>query len=124
MTQHLQHFTLSEFDSPDEPGSGSKMHPAFLAKLDMARGRAGLAFRINSGYRTPEHNERVGGVPDSSHTKGRAADISLRDFSDAQKVRVIASLTKAGFNRIGISWNSFVHADDDPDKPGPAYWGY
>ena len=28
---------------------------------------------INSGYRTPEHNEKVGGKPGSSHIKGLAS---------------------------------------------------
>lgn len=31
--------------------------------------------RINSGYRCPELNKAVGGVPTSQHVKGEAADI-------------------------------------------------
>ena len=30
---------------------------------------------INSGYRSPELNEAVGGVPGSQHVRGEAADI-------------------------------------------------
>lgn len=34
---------------------------------------------INSGYRCPELNEKVGGVPTSQHTKGQAADVGCTD---------------------------------------------
>ena len=42
--------------------------------LDPLREEVGK-IRINSGYRTPEHNRRIGGSPTSDHTKGCAADI-------------------------------------------------
>ena len=47
----LKHFTLSEFDSPDAPGSGAKMKPEFLQRLDNARSIAKIPFGINSGFR-------------------------------------------------------------------------
>lgn len=123
MTLKLRYFHLREFDSPDEPGSGEKMHPGTLYKLDAARGKAGLPFHINSGYRTESHNEKVGGVPGSSHTVGRAADIRLKGYTPAQQLRIISELAKAGFCRMGIMWGAFIHVDDDPDKPS-AYWDY
>lgn len=43
--------------------------------LDLARGIAGIPFVINSGYRSVEKNDEVGGVEGSSHIKGFAADI-------------------------------------------------
>ena len=42
--------------------------------LDPLREKVG-AIRINSGYRSPEHNRRVGGSSTSQHCKGEAADI-------------------------------------------------
>jgi hypothetical protein len=48
----LKHFKLSEFDSPDLPGSGKNMNPDFLKRLDEAREIAGVPFNINSGFRT------------------------------------------------------------------------
>ena len=47
----------------------------FLAKLDEAREYAGIPFVINSAYRSPEHNARIGGKPNSSHLRGLAVDI-------------------------------------------------
>ena len=42
--------------------------------LDPLREEVGK-IRINSGYRTPEHNRQVGGSTTSDHIKGCAADI-------------------------------------------------
>ena len=72
----MQYFKYEEFDSPDLPGSGSEfMCPDFLELLDFARGQSGIEFRISSGYRSREHNAKVGGKPESSHLVGKAADI-------------------------------------------------
>ena len=42
--------------------------------LDTLREKVG-AIRVNSGYRTPEHNRQIGGSPTSQHIKGEAVDI-------------------------------------------------
>ena len=44
--------------------------------LDPIRERWGLPIRITSGYRCPELNAEVGGVEDSYHMEGCAADIT------------------------------------------------
>ena len=119
----LRYFELSEFDSPDAPGSGRNMHEHTLLKLDQARHLFGAPMRITSGYRTPEHNRKVGGVENSAHTRGYAADISTAGMRERDVVRLIACLTKVGFDRIGRG-KTFVHVDDDPEKPSPAYWDY
>ena len=77
----LKYFKVEEFDSPDESGSGENMCPIFLKKLDDARGRAKIPFKITSGYRTPKHNTKVGGVKNSSHINipCNASDIYVKD---------------------------------------------
>ena len=47
--------------------------------LDPLREQWGLPIRVTSGYRCPELNEEVGGVEDSWHMDGCAADISATD---------------------------------------------
>lgn len=43
--------------------------------LDGAREAWGSGIRVSSGYRCPELNKAVGGVPNSVHTIGFAADL-------------------------------------------------
>ena len=42
--------------------------------LDPLREKVGK-IKVNSGYRTPEHNRQIGGSPTSQHIKGEAVDI-------------------------------------------------
>lgn len=117
----LTHFTLDEFSSPDSPGSGRFMDEEFLHLLDEARETAGIPFRINSGFRTPERNKLVGGVAKSSHLTGFAADIHC--VTSANRFRIVASLIHAGFDRLGIS-ATFIHVDNDPGKIEDVIWTY
>ncbi len=121
MTQPLKHFKLAEFDSADAPGSGSKMQPKFLQMIDNARSIAGIPFAITSGYRTEAHNKKVGGVADSSHCQGWAADIAAS--SGTSKFQIVDACLKAGFTRIGIA-SGFVHVDCDPTKAAQVIWTY
>ena len=117
----MRNFNLKEFDSPDVKGSGAKMDKCFLEMLDNARDIAGIPFKINSGYRTLEHNAKVGGVNSSSHTKGLAVDIACNE-SRARFV-IVSALKDAGFTRMGIS-DSFIHVDSDSDKAQNVIWTY
>jgi hypothetical protein len=46
----------------------------------------GHPVRINSGFRCPALNSAVGGVSDSAHLFGAAADIVIPDFGDVDKI--------------------------------------
>ena len=116
---NLRFFDLSEFDSKDAPGSGANMQRSTLIKLENARRIAGIPFVINSGFRTQEHNRKIGGKPNSAHTRGHAVDI--RAISGQQKFKIVEAAIKAGFNRIGI-YKGFIHVDDDPTLPKNVIW--
>jgi len=98
-----------------------KMDKTFLLRLDEARERAGIPFIINSAYRTPEHNAKIGGKPNSSHLKGLAVDISVTN--SRQRFVILESLIKVGFNRIGIA-DTFIHVDLDKEKSEKVVWTY
>ena len=117
----LKYFTLSEFDSPDEPGSSSKMNYAFLEKLDYARGNAGIPFKINSGYRSENWNLKIGGRVGSSHLKGIAVDIHCNNSRD--RSLIIKALMDVGVNRFGIA-KTFIHCDVDKQKDQDVIWLY
>ena len=93
----------------------------FLAKLDEAREYANIPFIINSAYRSPEHNAKVGGKPGSSHIKGLAVDISAKD--SRTRFLILDALFAVGFTRIGIA-DSFIHVDSDIDKSQNVIWTY
>tara|TARA_R110001592_G_scaffold99846_2_gene284064 strand:+ start:651 stop:944 length:294 start_codon:yes stop_codon:yes gene_type:complete len=93
----------------------------FLDKLDKAREFANIPFIINSAYRSPEQNARVGGKPNSSHLRGLAVDIRANDSST--RYIVLNALISVGFNRIGIA-SSFIHVDDDKEKANNVIWTY
>jgi len=98
-----------------------KMDADFLTALDEARELAGIPFKINSAYRTPEHNAKIGGKPNSSHLKGLAVDISVTN--SRQRFIVLNALISVGFNRIGIA-DTFIHVDLDRDKSQQVIWTY
>lgn len=60
---------------------------------------------INSGYRCPELNEAVDGVPTSQHVKGQAADVGVTDPLALAKLAIKKKIT---FDQM-IVYPSFVH---------------
>jgi uncharacterized protein YcbK (DUF882 family) len=117
----MVYFKLSEFDSPDKPGSGENMDKTFLSMIDEARNIANIPFKINSGFRTEKHNKKIGGVFNSSHLKGLAADVHCID-STSRNI-ILKSLREVGFNRIGIA-KTFIHFDLDMYKVQNVTWVY
>lgn len=92
-----------------------------LMMLDKAREEAGVPFHINSAYRCPKHNAKVGGVKDSSHLYGMAVDIST--MTSRARFRVLQAVLKMGAQRVGVA-NTFIHVDVDDDKPLNVAWTY
>ena len=119
-------FKLSEFDSPDRPGSGELMEPTVLEALDIARDIYGHPMKINSGVRTVEYNRQLmekgyPASPKSSHLLGWAADIAVPN--NHKRFLMLEALLDAGFTRIGIGEN-YYHVDMDPNKTPCCIWVY
>ena len=118
----LKYFNLTEFDSPDEVGSGYRMDKDFLYRLDTARGIAGIPFKINSAYRTENHNDNIiKATPTSSHKKGLAVDIGY--YGSRERYLILNALMQVGFNRFGIA-KTFIHCDVDKSKDPDVIWLY
>lgn len=70
---------------------------------------------INSAYRTPEWNQKIGGARNSQHVLGRALDIqpptgvSLREFYNV----IRQSADMLGIHGLGL-YKTFVHVDIRP----------
>lgn len=72
--------------------------------LDPARQKLGKAIVVNSGFRCPLHNASVGGVANSQHVKGEAADLHCED--NRRLARVIVE--QGRFDQL-ILYPTFVH---------------
>lgn len=102
------HFTVSEFASKDGADE-VKIDLLLVQHLETIRQHFGKPVTVNSGYRTPAHNAAVGGVSDSYHVKGMAADIVVQGVKSKDVAQYAESL-KIG----GIGWyekSNFVHID-------------
>jgi len=95
------------------------MNKDFLDKLEEARLRANMPFKINSGYRCKNHKESLA-RPTSSHVLGVAVDIATPDSVTRQKI--MDAIVRAGFTRYGVG-KTFIHVDLDLNKPD-AFWHY
>ena len=72
--------------------------------LEPVRERLGRPIIVNSGYRCPIHNAAVGGVANSQHLRGEAAD--LHCYDDRRLARIIVEHGK--FDQV-ILYPTFVH---------------
>lgn len=103
-----ENFTVAEFASKD----GSRVViinqklPEYLQK---ARDHFGKPMIITSGYRTTSHNIKVGGVSNSQHVFGNAADVYIPGVSVTDLYNYLCDI--AG-NSCGIGiYDTFVHFD-------------
>jgi len=111
-----KNFTREEFDSKD----GSTMPADVLHniqkvanQLQALRDVLGRSITINSGYRSPAHNKRIGGVRNSQHVKGTAADIVVSGMKPKDVAKAIETLISSGDmlqGGIGV-YPTFVHYD-------------
>lgn len=114
--QLTKNFQLAEFACKDGTPVPDNLIPAVteLAKnLQVLRDDIGEAVHLNSAYRTPAYNKKIGGVKDSQHTKGTASDITAKSYTPKQLAACIEKLIKEGKMKqggIGV-YPGFVHYD-------------
>lgn len=122
--QLTKNFNLAEFACKD----GTPVPDKYIANvtklaenLQLLRDHLNEPLHINSAYRSPEHNKKVGGKPASQHLTASAADITCKSKSPKQLAAIIEKLIKDGvlkFGGMGI-YPGFVHVDI---RAGKARW--
>lgn len=95
------------------------MNRQLLVALDRMRRRFGKPIIVNSGIRCPDHNRGEGGVKNSSHLSGKAADIRVE--TDRDRFKLIGLAIEMGVPRIGIGLG-YLHLDVDKGKNYPRIW--
>ena len=73
--------------------------------LQIIRNELQLPIIVNSGYRSKEVNESVGGVYSSYHCKGLAADIKCADMD---KLLAVLHSHLMDIDQLGIYYNSMT----------------
>ncbi len=115
MTKLSKNFTLEELTRSNIPTISNTADETIKTNLEKLAMKVLQPIRdewgtvnIMSGYRCKEYNEKVGGVKNSQHTEGKAADIKL----NAELSEVFAWIKRSGLmvdqcileNKNGSKW--------------------
>lgn len=111
-----KNFSESEFDCND----GSDMPEDVLNNvhdladnLQQLRDFTDRSITVNSGYRSPDYNKKIGGAKHSQHLLGKAADIVVDGLTPMEVADLLEGLIRIGAisqGGIGI-YDSFTHYD-------------
>ena len=94
-----------------------------LDNLQWLRNAWGRPLRVNSAYRDPIYNARVGGAPRSMHKRGFAFDISVVGWTHEEKMKFKELAFEAGFTGFG-GYNTFIHIDIGPARKWGQKWAW
>lgn len=107
-----EHFRASEFSCKD----GNKeflVADKLIDTLEAIRKHFNSPVIINSGYRTPSWNSKIGGASNSYHCKGMAADIKVKGHTSKEVAEYASRIMEKGGV---IRHENFVHIDVREEK--------
>jgi len=111
-----KNFKLKEFECKCECDMPLEVYENIIklaGQLQFLRDYTGRPITINSAYRCPEHNAKVGGSKTSQHLLGKAADITIQSLKPAEVYALIEDLIDMGHmlqGGLGL-YDTFVHID-------------
>ena len=127
-----QHFTLSEMtksetalrhDMDNTPPQEviSSLQELAVNVLQPVREHFDKGVKVNSGYRSPDVNAKVGGSRTSDHCRGMAADIEIPGVPNAElaewiKANLPFTQVILEFYTQGVPDSGWVHVSYDPDN--------
>jgi uncharacterized protein YcbK (DUF882 family) len=87
--------------------------------LQKVRDHYGMGVKVNSGFRHPLVNAKVGGSTTSDHCKGMAADIEIPGIPNAELAEWIAEHLEfrqliLEFYTVGVPDSGWVHVSYNP----------
>ena len=105
------HFSIGEMACKD--GSDEVLYSTeLMSMLEKLRAYGGFTVHINSGYRSPSYNRKIGGASKSQHTLGTAADIVVKKNGNTVSAKKICCLCQTlGFKGVAYISGSAVHVD-------------
>ena len=122
-----ENFSLAEFTRSDAakrlkientPTEEHMQHLRVLAEgMEKVRTLFNCAIRINSAYRNPQVNAAVGGVKNSAHGLGYAADFHVEGLDDLEAAKKIRD-SDIRFDQLIYEKGRCVHISFDPQMRG------
>jgi uncharacterized protein YcbK (DUF882 family) len=114
--QLTPNFSLSEFRSKcgaNFPDLVLKNIQDLARALQIIRNEIRVPITITSGYRSPEHNQSIGGAQNSMHTRGLAADFKAEGIAPNAVAAIIERLISEGkIPQGGLkAYKTWVHYD-------------
>lgn len=109
-------FSSEEFACKDGTPVPNKYVPnmqELAENLQVLRDDVGVPITINSGYRTPDYNRKVGGELRSKHLQALAADIVIEGMTPkrvAARIELLIAQGKMMQGGIGV-YKTFCHYD-------------
>lgn len=121
--QLTQHFSLEELtfsstaarnsiDNTPDAATTQRLLTCAMG-LEKIRALLGAPLHIDSGYRCPALNRAVGGVPDSAHVQGYAADFKCPDYGSPMEIARAIAGSDMAFDQC-IQEGTWVHVSFDP----------
>lgn len=113
-TEITNHFKVKEFACRD--GSPIVFVESYLVVLlEILRRKIKKPVIITSGYRTPEHNKKIGGAKYSYHMRGCAADIIVKGMTPKEIAKTLDKIVPDDSCGIIVE-ESWVHFDTRSNK--------
>lgn len=121
-----KNFSKSEFESKCGREMPEEVYHNVVKvanQLQYLRDYLGKPIRVNSAYRSPEHNASVGGVKTSQHILGKAADIVIKGMpTEILYQHIEDAISNGEMLQGGLGlYDTFVHYDIRGTK---ARWDY
>ena len=116
MAKITKNFSLEEFKCKDGSDIPNDVIPNIIElanNLQVLRDAIGKPITINSGYRSPKYNAKIGGVKNSQHVKGKASDLRVAGVTPKELALIIEGLIEQGKMKqggIGV-YPTFTHYD-------------
>ena len=113
-----RNFTEKEFftKDPEYTQDGHYLDPRLIQAVQHIRDVFATPIRINSTFRTHDYNKRIGGAPNSYHTRGMAVDwmFTQNNMNNLDILKtsphILSAIREMGIKGI-IFYPTFVHFD-------------
>ena len=114
--QLTENFHINEFACKDGTPVPEELYDnveELALNLQVIRDFCACPIYLLSGYRTPEHNKRVGGAKSSQHLLAKAGDLRTTEYTSKELYNIIEELINIGAVKQGGLgyYDTFVHYD-------------